>query len=270
MKPQGVSLIWYVHAVRRWSTGRRFAGQPRLFYRDSQTLVAWRPAQTDQPADRLVVVFQSARRRNLHPDRLDFAEIAADGGRNHVLFVCDRHVSWFSRPGQRDLITRIIRNFAATRGIETIWAIGNSMGGYGAILFSNALSFARVVAFAPQLNLSETVICRPNWDRYRPSLNEQTERDLVPILAEAPGRTNIVYGDQDEDDLLHYGHLRETLSDAPDVRIVIVRGKDHRVASWLNERGQLADVVNALWRDDFQALDDCSRKLETPLEYMPA
>lgn len=262
MRRRKISPIWYFQALRRWLTGRSPVGEARLVYNDRQTAVAWVPGQSKT----LVVAFQAARRKSFRPYRLDFRDVAWGNGANHVLFVSDRCASWYSRAGQRDKIARMIREFAARHGIETIWSIGGSMGGYGAILFSESVPFDKAVAFVPQLLLSEPVINAPNWAYNRPNITDSVDRDLVPILASTPCHVHLVYGDQDPDDLIHFNHLCQTLPEATNVRMVVARGKGHAIAPWLHKRGQLAAVVTALWDEDQHALEDCNRKLEIPLE----
>jgi pimeloyl-ACP methyl ester carboxylesterase len=259
---QIISPVWYLQALRRWLTGHAPADEPRLIYSDPTVAAVWLPGQTT----RLIVVFQSARRRSLKEKRLDFRAMAWDHGRNHVLFVSDRRKSWYSRPGQRERITGLIRQFAARHGVETIWAVGSSMGGYGAILFSNRVPFSQVIAFVPQLLITDAVTSGANWARNRPNITVEVERDLVPILASTSCRVHLVYGDQDADDLIHLNHLRQTLPDSPNVKLVLAPGKDHGIAPWLNAQGQLAQFATALWTGDRQALEECSMKLDTPLD----
>lgn len=262
MKPQRISPIWWVQALRRWITRHDPAGEPRLIHRDRDTAMVWLPGQSD----RLIVVFLGIQGKRLRPRRLEFSDIAWDGGCNHVLFVTDRCRSWYSCPGQRNRIAEVINWFAAKHRFGTIWAMGGSMGAHGAILFSDLLPISRVIAFVPQLLMTEAVISKPIWAQNRPNITDAVVRDLVPVLARAKGRITILYGDEDEDDIIHLDHLRQELPETEHVRIVIAPGQKHKVAPWLKAQGQLACVVKALWADDRTALEDCSRRLDTPLD----
>ena len=266
MKRQGISPVWWVQALRRRLTGPAPAGQARMIHRDGDLAVAWLPGATK----RLVLVFTSITRKPMHPNRLEFRAIASDQGRNHVLFINDRHWSWYSRPGLRERIAGLVRKVVATQGIETVWSIGNSMGGYGAILFRDRLPISRVVAFVPQILMRDEVIDRPNWSANRHRITAGVERDLTPIMAAGGTRYNLIYGDMDDDDPIHLGHLRQHLPDASHVRIVIVPGQTHTVAAWLNAKGQLANVAAALWAGDRLGLDAISNALETPLDLVLA
>lgn len=262
MKRQRISPVWRLLALRRWLTGQAPVGEAQLIHRDRDLAVAWLPGSSA----RLVLVFISIRHGALHPDRLEFWGVASDRGRNHVLFINDRVRSWYSRPGQRDRIAGVVRRFVAEHGIDTIWSIGNSMGGYGAILFSDRLRISKVIAFVPQLLMTPEVLAQPNWADYVAPIGDEVERDLIPIMAAADCRYHIVTGDCFADDILHMGHLRKALPDDPKIRIVSAPGQSHYIARWLKEQGQLARLVAALWAGDRQTLEDCSKALPHPLD----
>jgi pimeloyl-ACP methyl ester carboxylesterase len=262
MKRQGISPIWRLQALQRRLTRTDSLDDARLIHRDRDLAIAWQPGSST----RLVLVFISIRPGALHPGQLEFWSIASDHGRNHVLFINDRERSWYSAPGLRERIADEVRRFVARHGIEEIWSIGNSLGGYGAILFCDRLPISKVVAFVPQLFMSKEALAQPNWANYVAPIREGVERDLIPIMAAADCRFHIVTGDRFADDLLHMEHLRKMLPDAPKVRIVTAPGQSHYVAKWLKDHGQLAKLVTALWAGDRQGLEDCSKALPQPLD----
>lgn len=262
MKRQRISLVWWTYAIRRWCTGRAPESEARLIHREPDLAVAWLPGRTS----RLVLVFISIRRAALHPNKLEFRGIASDEGRNHVLFINDRERSWYSEPGKRDRIEAVVRRFMLEHGIQTVWSMGNSMGGYGAILFADRLPISKVVAFVPQILMTDAVIDQPDWTANRPNIRPTVERDLTPIIASADCIFHVVTGDAYADDRIHFGHLRQRLADARNVKIVIAPGQGHGVADWLKKQGQLARLVAALWSEDRPALEDCSKAIERPLD----
>lgn len=262
MRTQQISPVWRLHALRRWLTGPVSATEPRLIHRDRDLAVAWIPGTSS----RLVLVFFSISRKALHPDRLEFHAAASDNGHNHVLVINDRERSWYSMPGQRDRIARIVRRFMGKHAIETVWSIGNSMGGHGAILFSGLLPISSVVAFVPQILMAKSVTDREVWNAHRPRIRHEVEPDLTPIMAAADCMFNIVTGDKHFDDPIHLAHIRKQLPTARNVKIVVVPGQKHSVYKWLDAHGNLADVIAALWAGDRLALENCSRALPQPLD----
>jgi pimeloyl-ACP methyl ester carboxylesterase len=261
MRRQRISPLWWWQDLRRRLTGHTAAVEPRLIHRDGALAIAWLPGTST----RLVLVFLGITYRALSPARLEFRGIASDQGRNHVLFINDRRRSWYSWPGMRDRVAEVVRGFVLRQNIDEIWSIGNSMGGYGAILFRDRLPLSNVVAFVPQILMSERVIEGSVWSANRPDITDAVERDLTPIMAASDTRYHLVYGDRDQDDPIHLDHLRQHLPDAAHVRIVIAPGQQHYVAKWLKDQGQLSRLVAALWAGDRQKLEDCSKALETPL-----
>lgn len=262
MTRQRISPVWWALALRRWLVGGAPEGEPRLIHRDPDSAIAFVPGRSDC----LVVVFLGVQNKRLRPRKLDFKDIAWDQGRRNVLFVTDRHSGWYSRPGQRERIAGVIRDFAARHGFGSIYAMGGSMGGYGAILFSGLLPFEKVIAFVPQLLMTEAVISQPVWYRHRDSVTNHVVRDLVPVLARATGQVTIIYGDRDPDDRIQLDHLRRTLPNGSKVRVVIAPGQAHKVAPWLKAQGLLERFVAAVWSGERQPLEDCSKALETPLD----
>lgn len=262
MKTQRISLAFAVRRVRRWLNIPASNLEPRLIHRDPDLAVTWTPGSST----RLVLVFFSIKRKPLHPDRLDFHEAASDNGRNHVLVINDRERSWYSIPGQRDRIVAIVRRFMARHGIETVWSVGTSMGGHGAILFSGLLPISSVVAFVPQVLMTKAVTDRLVWNPHRPRIRSELVQDLTPIMAAADCRYSIVTGEKHYDDPLHLAYLRQQLPDAQNVKIVVAPGQKHTISQWLEAQGALKDVTAALWTGDRTALETCSRRLATPLD----
>ncbi len=122
---------------------------------DDELRLRWMPGNSTS----LVVVFSGVQ-HNVGGLPLDeFVGTASEGARNHVLFVSDVKCSWFSRPQLNTRILDAINTFIDTHQIQDVVAIGNSMGGYGAILFSDRLPFRIVAAFSPHAAASGTSAC---------------------------------------------------------------------------------------------------------------
>jgi hypothetical protein len=257
-----ISLAWQYQALRRWLTGRPALNEARLIHRDADLAIAWLPGRST----RLVLVFVSIQARPFHPDKLQLRGFVSNHGQHHVIFINDRRNCWYSRDGMRDRIACTVNQVIAREGIETIWSIGNSMGGYGAILFCDRLPITRVLAFVPQILMTDEVINQPIWRKNRPVITDQVERDLTGLMADTTRTFHLVYGDKDDDDPIHFSHLRRRLPAAPHVKIVVAPGQQHHVANWLRSQGQLGKLIDAIWAEDREALEACSRKLTTPFD----
>jgi hypothetical protein len=80
-----------------------------------------------------------------------------------AIFVVDKARSWGN-----NIDFSMIRNVVASFGSgKTVNAIGNSMGGYLAILSSKFIEISSVVSIVPQYSVSKQVIpSESRWDRY--------------------------------------------------------------------------------------------------------
>ena len=238
--------------------GRRApqGAQPRPVVSDRELSITWLPGHTD----RMLLAFAGmgparGRRRN----RLEFASIAAAGG-HHVLFITYMRRSWYSRPGLRARIVREVETIARRENIRDLRAIGNSMGGFGAILFAADLPISHAAAFVPQIVMTPDVLALPQWNGSRHAICDTVERNLGPIMASAPTRFAMVFGDQDFDDRIHVSHLPQ----AANVDVLTLQGRDHKVARWLKEQGALHDLASAMLDGNAARIDHYRKSLNPP------
>jgi hypothetical protein len=202
----------------------------------------------------LVLVFGGAR---LDYDRLltkirrgiysaNFATLVSRGRRNHIIFVDDLMASYFSPPAMRDLIVAEIAQYKQAHGIETTYALGSSMGGYGAILFSQYLAIKAVLAFAPALSLEPEILDDPAWALIRGRIGPEVISRLQPILHAGDTRFYLVFGDQDQDDCKHLALVPQL----GNTTTFVVKGCDHGVAGWLKKQGHLGGIIRSVLADD--------------------
>lgn len=225
--------------LRLWAWALGLAGpRPVLLHHDGELALHALAGRSD----RLVLVFTSGRGRGRRADKLEFARVASDGGRNHVLFVTDLALSWYSRPGMRDRIVAAARALIADRGIREVRAIGVSMGGFGAMLFSRDLPVSHVAAFAPQIEMTPAAMAGRSWDGWREAVTPAVEPSLAGLMPVSPARYTLLYGDRDEDDLAQ----RARVPVAPNVSLLEAPGHGHDIATAMADRGLLAPVAAAM------------------------
>jgi pimeloyl-ACP methyl ester carboxylesterase len=229
--------IW--RRLRLWAWGLGLSGpRPQLVLHDG-TLMLNRLAGR---SDRLVLVFTSGRGRGSRLSHLEFARVAGDGGRNHVLFVTDLALSWYSRPGMRAQIAAAVQDYIAAHGIREVRTIGVSMGGFGAILFAGALPVSRVAAFVPQIEMTPAAIAGPSWDAWRAPITAEVEPSVAPVMLQSPAHFTLLFGDQDADDNAH----RARVPRAGNITVLELPGEGHDVAANLADRGRLGAVAMAM------------------------
>ncbi len=131
---------------------------------------------------RLVVSFAGIGKPEERHQAEGFIGSASQGGRNHVLFVADTLRSWYNDPGIRDEIVAAVAAYRHEHGIEETATIGNSMGGYGAMLLAGALGATTCLAISAQYSADPAVVPEEvRWREYR----ERIARFTCPPLEEA-------------------------------------------------------------------------------------
>ncbi|MES2684951.1 MAG: hypothetical protein V4650_15630 [Pseudomonadota bacterium] len=110
-----------------------------------------------QGSDRLYIMFSGAR-GHLGLPKLEYARRAGIIDHNRLL-IRDPYSAWYQRgiPGVGDdvhAIARFLERKITESGASDVCFVGNSMGGFAALLFCSLTATGRAVAFAPQTFLS--------------------------------------------------------------------------------------------------------------------
>jgi hypothetical protein len=160
-------------------------------------------------------------------------------------FFRDHYAAWYHR-GVVDVGPDIDSVVAKLRQLEDeaerVVMIGNSAGGYAALLFG-ALLGCESYAFSPQTFIEPGLLRAAGdhrWDEELGALLEsgRFERryaDLAPLLAQSDGRFEIFYGALDEIDAKHV----ERLSGIEQVTVNRIENCTHRVVKHLRDSGWL-------------------------------
>lgn len=197
-------------------------------------------------SSRLIVAFTGIGHGMGGVQRDEFVGASSDGGANSTLFVTDRRRSWYSSPGLIDRITDQIEERAAISGATEIATIGNSMGGFGAILFTKYVDVAVAVAFAPQYSMDSSIVADRRWARYRADFGPLPVRSLDDAMN---GRTLyfVISGDAP----LERAHM-ERFSNRDNLFRFEVPGADHSVAKALKESGAMREILGLMMAMDVE------------------
>lgn len=171
------------------------------------------------------------------------------------IFVRDLKQSWYHAglPGissnlysTRDYLHSTIENVNPKR----CFFVGNSMGGYAAILFHTLLGIGEAVAFAPQTFISPFMRWRYRdhrwrtqiWKTYKIGGLRNRVWDLKPLMMRnsAARKVSIFVSTDDPMDRVHAMHLK----DVPGVRIFERNGGGHGVVKLLRESGELPIIMS--------------------------
>lgn len=192
---------------------------------------------------RLVLSFTGILRNEDDSPSNEFGKACWSSGKNHVLFITDMGRSYYSALALRDRIIGIVQRFQYENGITAIHTVGNSMGGYGAIVFSDFLQVRTCAAFVPAISLKPEITDQADWDELRPFLTPERIESVAPIFERRHDtKYFIVFGDRTADDRRQIKRIPHL----PNVEAYVYRGIGHRVADQLKREGKIGVTVTAM------------------------
>lgn len=195
--------------------------------------------------------------------KLEFVGTSASGGANHVFFVIDKKRSWFSGEGLAERIVQTLKQAMQDCGITDVTTLGNSMGGYGALLFAGQLGAKAAVAFVPQFTMDLSVINERRWGQFRENMVDDNLPLVTDHLREGT-RHYVIFGKGSWRDVPHANGF----AGHPLVETWMIDGVDHRLSVFLKEKGVLTDAIMAMKdgrSDDLETLlSPLGRKMTEP------
>tara|TARA_R110000851_G_scaffold247089_1_gene399609 strand:- start:1603 stop:2310 length:708 start_codon:yes stop_codon:yes gene_type:complete len=181
------------------------------------------------------------------------AEFFGAGRRfDNLIFVTDKTRSWGNRIDFNE-VARVLAPFAVT---GSTCAIGNSMGGFLAIVMSAFMPIEVVVAFVPQFSVDPQVVpWEHRWSEYRDRIDSYRIRDASAYFV--PQSRYVLFSGGRGLDRKHAGLFPV----GDNINHYVFSGAGHAVAADLKEQGLLDRIVGeALSGDiDLAALKaDCA------------
>lgn len=183
-------------------------------------------------------------------------EFSALTGRAGVkrLYVRDLRQAWYHRgmPGHGDRLIDIadaLREVVARRRVERLVVVGNSAGGYAALVFGTLLGADVVLAFSPQTTLDLESLAQMDdhrWDERLQPLEESAafDRNWVDLARALPDarRAETRYQVFFDDTHLDRAHS-ERLKGLEGLRLFRFGRGQHELVRALRDTGALARVV---------------------------
>ena len=132
---------------------------------------------------------------------------------------------------------------------QKIFFVGNSMGGYAAILFSKLIGEGEVIAFSPQTFISPILRLRYKdfrwknqvYTTYIRSLLKRKIWNLKPLLLSGKNqKISIFISTIDRLDMVHASHV----SNIPGVNIYKFESGGHEVVKFLRDEGKLPAIMS--------------------------
>lgn len=133
---------------------------------------------------------------------------------------------------------------------KQIFFVGNSMGGYAAILFSSLIGKGHAIAFAPQTFIAPILRLKHKdfrWQKqifntYRKSFFKRKVWDLKPLLLQPNGIENVsvFVSIKDKLDYVHALHIKNI----PSVNVYEFKSGGHGVVKLLRDKGMLPAIMS--------------------------
>ncbi len=195
---------------------------------------------------RIVFSFAGVGFGHAYEQKVEFGHTLRDGDReaaNDVCYVIDRNRSWYNETAPR--ITSLIKDLSSGQDVITL---GNSMGGFGALLFGRHLSeCSAAIAFAPQFSVRPSIVPgERRWRVFTEKIGEWLVDDCVSSGA-GEGMSFLFFGSADRRDWRHSDLFRATLKS--NAAIFNIHGCRHDVAAFLREKGALTALLDAIVND---------------------
>lgn len=165
-----------------------------------------------------------------------------DGSDFDIYFVIDKQRQWYN--GSYDIIVEVINSSLRARSIHTTFTLGNSMGGFGAVLFAGVLcQCRRAVAFSPQSSVHrDRAPFEDRWQEWTSSVADWCVPDAVDHMRDGVDYA-FFFGSTEPRDLAH----AKRFAAAPGRKFIcVVEESAHGVAAYLKRRGALVPLLNSV------------------------
>ncbi|MFK8036075.1 MAG: hypothetical protein AB8B94_18220 [Hyphomicrobiales bacterium] len=167
-------------------------------------------------------------------------EFMSGGTFGSQVFIIDKRRSWGNRIDWERL-QDIILQFC---GEQNIVCIGNSMGGFLAILGSRYLNASHVAAFAPQWSVDPRLVPDEHrWDQYVSNIDTFVHSDLGKSFVPQTKYT-VIFGNDPEDREQHdlfYKFTKPAVDG--NIHFLTIPSIGHNVAKHLKEIGVLPAII---------------------------
>lgn len=167
-------------------------------------------------------------------------------------FLRDHFAAWYHRGVVEigpdvDSVVDCLRELETQ--VERVVMIGNSAGGYAALLFG-ALLGCETYAFSPQTFVDPDLLWAIDDHRWDEELHallasgrfDRRYGDLAPVMAESSGRFEVWYGGLDKIDEKHI----ERISGLEQVTVNRIEDCTHRVVKHLRDTGWLGSFLRGM------------------------
>ncbi len=160
-----------------------------------------------------------------------------------VIWITDKKRSWGNNLNIKK-ISSAVKKFSENR---KIYIIGNSMGGFLAILFSKFLEAKKVIAFSPQFSVCPDIVPdEKRWMNHRQFIDEYRYKDLSDSF-DRNTKYALLIGDGQHEDI-HYSKFIK-FSSLSNIELIRFNDTGHKVASNLKDLNLLNQSIDIFFND---------------------
>jgi hypothetical protein len=165
-----------------------------------------------------------------------------DGSHFDIYYVIDKERRWYNRC--HDAVLATINRSLGERRIAGTFTLGNSMGGFGAVLFAGALAECRrAVAFSPQSSVWPAVVpFEDRWREWTQHISDWLVPDAVPQMRRGLSYV-LFFGAADMRD---QRHIDRFAAGAGEALLCRIEESAHGVAAEIKRHGLLVPLLDAL------------------------
>jgi hypothetical protein len=165
-----------------------------------------------------------------------------DGSHFDIYYVIDKERRWYNRC--YDAVLATINRSLGERRIAETFTLGNSMGGFGAVLFAGALAECRrAIAFSPQSSVCPVVVpFEDRWREWTQYISDWRVPDAVPQMRRGLSYV-LFFGAADPRDRRHIDRFAAGAGETLPCRI---DESAHGVAAEIKRHGLLVPLLDAL------------------------
>lgn len=165
-----------------------------------------------------------------------------DGTHLDIYYVIDKERHWYNRC--YDAVLATINRSLAERHIAESFTLGNSMGGFGAVLFAGALERCRrAIAFSPQSSVCPAVVpFEDRWREWTQHISEWRVPDAVPQIR--PGLSYVLFFGAA--DMRDRRHIDRFAAGAGETLLCRIEESAHGAAAAIKRHGLLIPLLNGL------------------------
>jgi hypothetical protein len=189
----------------------------------------------------------------------EFRKAVSDFGVKQV-FLRAHSSSWYHRGVAGvgidiDTVAASLAQIVADSGVRRTVALGNSAGGYGALLFGHLLAVDEVYAFSPQAFIDRTMLHAIGDRRWEDELHDLERSgqldpryaDLAPFLSRSAGEGTVAHVYFSERMSLDAAHAKH-LAGIDQVELHGVEEGGHRLVRPLRDSGELHALLERALR----------------------